>query len=228
MRLSLNEIEVTVRKAALGVGFPLGLAEDAGAAAAWLATAGLPVAEPIAAALFHGCGEEPRLVSTGTVCTIATDTGRCSVLRAGPSACDLVIAAAASGKRIAVEAFVDVPMIAIAQAGIASADAALPLVVEIAGRPAALLGGSMPVLFAAPAELAALVCERVRIGIAGGPEQDAVPHSLVEEREAVLAQGLRVNPELWRRVQAMAARTLVPATVQSRERGAGAGMIDTD
>lgn len=51
MTLSLNEIEVTVRKAALGSGLPLGLAEEAGAAATWLAVAGFPVEKLMASAL---------------------------------------------------------------------------------------------------------------------------------------------------------------------------------
>ena len=39
MRLSLSEVETTIRKAAVGVGLALGLGEDAGRAAAWAALA---------------------------------------------------------------------------------------------------------------------------------------------------------------------------------------------
>ena len=37
MRVSFSEIEVTLRKAALGAGIPLGLAEDFGRIGCWLA-----------------------------------------------------------------------------------------------------------------------------------------------------------------------------------------------
>jgi hypothetical protein len=40
--------------------------------------------------------------------------------------------------------------------------------------------------------------------------------------------GVCVEDAPWQRVQSLAARTLVPATTQSREHGAGAGLIDTD
>ncbi|HSH43254.1 MAG TPA: DUF3726 domain-containing protein, partial [Arenicellales bacterium] len=42
MRWSLNEARVICQRAAVGAGVPYGLAEDAAAAAAWLAAGGLP------------------------------------------------------------------------------------------------------------------------------------------------------------------------------------------
>jgi hypothetical protein len=85
MRLSLNEIEVTVRKAALGSGLPLGLAEDAGAAAAWLAARGFPVAELIGAALGTPAAES-RMQRSGGMIRFLSEEGACSVLRVGAGA----------------------------------------------------------------------------------------------------------------------------------------------
>ena len=45
MHASNAEIETLTYKAAVGVGLPVGLAEDAGAAAAWLRAAGFAGAE---------------------------------------------------------------------------------------------------------------------------------------------------------------------------------------
>mgnify|MGYP003626874550 CR=1 FL=1 len=47
MKLSLNELEVVVHKAARGVGLPVGHAEEAARLAGWLARAGLEPALPL-------------------------------------------------------------------------------------------------------------------------------------------------------------------------------------
>ena len=227
MRLSLNEIEVTARKAALGSGFPLGLAEDAGAAAAWLAASGFPVAEVMVAAL-EGGGAEPRLEANGARVRFVTDRGPCSVLWLGPSLCDLVLAMSEPGRRVETEAELDVPMIAVAQAALASVDSRQPFSIEIAGKAAALLAPSAPVLLVPPAELAALRGERVRIRIATGTDLEEPPGAIRVETRAAFREGVSVPAKLWERVRALADRTLVPATAHSHERGAGAGLIDTD
>ena len=51
MSFSLNEVEVTARKAARGAGYPWGLAEEAGRATRWLCAQGLPGCESLAALL---------------------------------------------------------------------------------------------------------------------------------------------------------------------------------
>ena len=227
MRLSLNEIEVTARKAALGSGFPLGLAEDAGAAAAWLAASGFPVAELMAAAL-EGGGAEPRLEANGARLRFVADRGPYSVLRLGPSLCDLVLAMREPGRRVETEAELDVPMIAIAHAALASVDSGQPFSIEIAGKAAALLVSSAPMLLVPPAELAALRGERVRIRIATGTDLEEPTGAIPVETRAAFREGVSVPAKLWERVRALADRTLVPATAHSHERGAGAGLIDTD
>lgn len=224
MRLSLNEIEVTARKAALGAGYPLGLAEDAGAAAAWLAAAGFPIAELMTAAL-ETARAEPRLELNGANARIVAEQGPCSALRVAPSACDIVLAAAGSGEPVAVEATLDVPVIAIAQAALVSASSGVSLRIEIAGEPAMEVAQGQPVFFTGAAKLSALRGEAVRISIADPQPQPPVPGP---GRETALGQGIPVDAGLWEAIRRLAARTLVPATLQSRERGAGAGLIDTD
>jgi hypothetical protein len=225
MRLSLNEIEVTVRKAALGAGLPLGLAEDAGRAAAWLAARGFPMAELIFAAL-AAAPAELRLEREGTRCRILAEDGPCPVLQAGPSACDFVVAGARSGAPASVAVVLDVPMVAVAQAALASAESGLALAVETAGAPAAVLVGGEAALSAGPAGLAALRSKPIVLGIA---ERPMVPvGALRTNPEPASREGVSVPPALWGRIQALADRTLVPATAHSHERGAGAGLIDSD
>jgi len=226
MRLSLNEIEVTVRKAALGSGLPLGLAEDAGAAAAWLAARGFPVAELIGAALGTPAAES-RMQRSGGMIRFLSEEGAGSVLRVGPSACDLALASQALGAATAVEAVMDVPVLAVAQAVLASAGSGVPLTIATGGRPAVEVVEGAPTFLLEPSALAALRAERVRIAAAEAPGRHP-PQSFRAEQEAALGEGVPVDPDRWRSIQGLADRMLVPATAHSHERGAGAGLIDSD
>ena len=231
MRLSLNEIEVTVRKAALGAGLPLGLAEDAGAIAAWLAAGGFPVAELMQEALASPHGAKPRLVRAGHIYRAAGGARPCRALCLLPSACDLVLAAA-SGGGSAVEAVVDVPVLAVAQAAIACAGGATPLAVEIEGRLRAASGAGRTAIVGAVAELSELRSAQIRIRPARDEDFAAASAhptaDLARARRSALEAGVRVEEAAWRGIVAWAALTLVPATAQSRERGAGAGLVDLD
>jgi hypothetical protein len=232
MTLSLNEIEVTVRKAALGAGLPLGLAEDAGAVAGWLAAGGFPVAELMQEALASPHAGEPRLLRAGQIYRSAAGEGPCSALRLLPSACDLVLAAASGGGGTAVEAVVDLPVLAVAQAAIACAGGATPLAVEIEGRLRAATGGGRTAIVGTAAELSELRSAPVRIR--GVRDEDFTAASaertadLARARRSALEAGVRVEEAAWRQIETLAARTLVPATAHSRERGAGAGLVDLD
>jgi hypothetical protein len=232
VRLSLSEVEVTTRKAALGAGFPLGLAEEAGACAAWLAAAGFPFAELMAAALLTDTPERPHVIRKGDVVELAGE-GVCSALRMLPSACDLVIASANARRPISVEARVDVPALAIAQAALASAGSAVPLAVAIGGVLSVVTRGeNSPLLFGSIATIAALRSKLVSIRLMdeSNPQPQHGPDAFGLEGARVLAleQGVVADDHDWERVSRLAARTLVPATIQSREHGAGAGLIDSD
>ncbi|HEX6101417.1 MAG TPA: DUF3726 domain-containing protein [Alphaproteobacteria bacterium] len=231
MTLSLNEIEVTVRKAALGAGLPLGLAEDAGAVAAWLAAGGFPVAELMQEALVSAQAGEPRLVRAGQVYRSAAGEGPCAALRLLPSACDLVLAAA-SGGGTAVEAVIDLPVLAVAQAAVACAGGATPLAVEIEGRLRAATGAGQTAIVGTAAELSEFRSAPVRIRVARDEDFAAASADrtadLARARGSALEAGVRVEEAAWRQIEALAALTLVPATAQSRERGAGAGLVDLD
>lgn len=82
---SIGEISALVQKAARGVGMPVGLAQEAGWAAAWLARRRLPAAE-VAATFFETMGQwdysihaPARFYAAGGI-VASTETGLCPVM----------------------------------------------------------------------------------------------------------------------------------------------------
>lgn len=98
MHVSLSEIEATVAKAAMGVGLPPGLGEDAGRAAALMLRSGLGALSDLAGALDAVDGGASAGFDTDRVAARrlvpANGAAQLSALRAGPTACDLLLAAA--------------------------------------------------------------------------------------------------------------------------------------
>ena len=98
MHVSLSEVEATVAKAAMGVGLPPGLGEDAGRAAALMLRSGLGALSDLAGALDAVDGGASAGFDTDRVAARrlvpANGAAQLSALRAGPTACDLLLAAA--------------------------------------------------------------------------------------------------------------------------------------
>jgi hypothetical protein len=109
----------------------------------------------------------------------------------------------------------------------------VPLAIEISGVLSAVTRGeNSPLLFGTIAEIAALRSKLVSIRMMdeSNPQPQHGPDAFGLEGARVLAleRGVVADDRHWERVSRLAARTLVPATVQSREHGAGAGLIDSD
>lgn len=221
MRLSLNEIEVTARKAALGAGLPLGLAEEAGAAAYLLAAGRVPVAGILRTALEGPVTARLELRPGDGIWHLTSEANPLPTLVAAPSACDLVIAAARQGSPIRLRAVMDLPILALAQAVLASERANLPVTVEIGGE--LWLADSKRGIPGDIARLSQLRAAELLFHCLG-PAQPVVSAPPVPAAH----EGASVDAGDWARIQALADRMLVPATRHSRERGAGAGLIDTD
>ena len=49
-----------------------------------------------------------------------------------------------------------------------------------------------------------------------------------EARRDAVQRGVAVSEAIWTKLQRLAAHTLVPESPESKQRGAGAGMIDND
>ena len=214
MHVSLNELEVTVRKAAVGAGLGHGLGEAAGAAAVALAAAGLDPLPPVLAALDG--------VAAGTAGVPGWDPARrrltgltVSALRAGPMVADLVVA---EGGMVTVEQ-VDVPAIIVGvllAAGVAAevtwrTPAGAQTRLTLAGGRATGAEGSVEAPH--PSGLA----EVTVTAVAGDRASMPLP-----------PDGYEVDAALWHELDTLAARCLVRGSEASRLKEAGAGLIDED
>lgn len=234
MHVSLSEVQTTMVKAAVAVGLPLGLGEDAGRAARHMMACGVGSIAAFADALDAvGAGRSTGFDANRA---IAGDFGpkpaglRLSAIRAGPSACDLVAAAARTDiglSRIALTD-VDVPIVVLFQALAASADMAHgPCVTWNAGDgvlEAVCWRGALVLIQGAPEDLRATGPGDIAMhSVARQPRGSAIT---VDPR--LRRDGVEIDAATWRRVATYADRLLVAATETSRLTGAGAGVVDTD
>ncbi len=207
MRVSVNEVELTLKRAAAGAGWPWGLAEDIGRAAARAALLGLPqaLAEALAAIEAGFAPPEGRRRAEGWQVAGPTAT-------AAPAALDLLLAA--GGAAPARLAAVDAPALLVGFASLAAELAGWPVSIMREDGTCAVVGpGTLTPAGALPAKGAAVTLAR------GTAEASATPP---------MAEGIATDEALWARALALAARSYVPASAQSRLRGAGAGLTDND
>lgn len=200
--LSLNEIAVTLRKAALGADWPLGSATDIGDAAAWLCANGH---DGVAAALIAILAEK------GDVQTEKTENGwilhGAPVVLTGPSALDLALAFPDP-----VTLFLDAGHDAfLGLAGLASQQTGKRITLDGAVQ-ATLLSGALEGAVSTSDSL-----DHLTVSVSDCDRQPALPTG----RHAPRAED-------WAEVRRLAALILVPDSEASRARGAGAGGIDSD
>jgi len=206
MNLSLNEIEGGVRKAALGAGLSVGLADDTGRAVAVLQAYGF---DGISAALagFANTGLAARPVIKNSDATF--DAG--NPIPNAVSALDLV--AAGVVKRVLMRA-IEAPLLVVGLAAIAAQDQGGGFVVGVGSSGFALVsGGGIAIEGVLASGVTEVTISRSRPDGTVRPRPDHIPD---------------VPPAIWAQVQALAALTYVPATEASRLSGAGAGMTDND
>lgn len=198
--LSAAEIAAGLRRAAIGRGWPQGLAEEAARAGALrvaLRPGGLADA---LAAIEADPGPARAAIAEGTARFEAA-----RALAAGPSAIDLMVAGDVREARLL---GCDAPGLVLAMAALRAPGlrAALESAPPAAIDPSAAL---------APGDLTLLSAR-------GGSAAAVIPPAEIP------AAAIAVDPALWARVQTLAARTYVPATEHSRASGAGAGLRDPD
>ena len=222
VHVSLSEIETTVTKAALGAGLPLGLAEEAGAAARHVAQVGL---DPLTAFLpalesldsGRSAGFAPDAAPAGDFRPAAA---RLSALAAGPSALDLLAAGEPEVRLLALDA----PGVVVALALRASKRGPGAIRLRRDGRAEALCRGGALLLVGGTRDdlVAAGPCD-LTLDV---PE--ACPETAAATETARLGEGAELDGALWGRLAALAARRLVAGTEASRLAGAGAGLVDRD
>ena len=201
--LSLAEIDALCRKAARGAGCPWGMAEEAGKAARWLASHGLPGPEALAALL-----DAPRNCRCGK-----DDQAPGCALALGAQLSDEAEAIARDGATFGA---VSQPLLMLAQAGLAAAAMGVPVALHWAGFRAICVrdGISLELIETLDAPVAA----DVACMPAGAPASPRLPS---DRARAVASATLD-------RLERLAALTYAPATDASRTSGAGAANLDTE
>ena len=217
MIVSLNEIESLALKAARGAGMSWGLAEEAAAAAAWLAQQALPWAETLASVLREAhMASPPRIEGHAIVPSLGR--GPICPIRAGALLSDLGPQAGVMEVQHVLAPLWLAPFVA----RWAGPDRG----VRLAWREVSLLVAATGVAGADKAQQAALAAAAAaadRVSITLEPIADA--KTLPPRRER---SGYLVPDDAWRALQALEHRTYVPASTQSRLAGAGAGLLDND
>jgi hypothetical protein len=217
MTYSLNEIEAQTLKAARGVGLPWGMAEEAGKAARWLAAYRQPALDALAGLL-----ELIDRRSYGDLAPVRQDQrwvgreGLVCAVTAGITLCDRAEAIAAGERfqtgRIAYPVL-SLPFVAAAQRA-----TGVPMGIKWPG--VAIRIDSAGLYVEPGADVRAMAAEQYVC-----EARSVEPLGAVIEPET---DGTDIDPALWARLAAFAQRTYVPASEQSRELGAGAGLDDND
>ena len=210
---SLSEIQAACLKAARGSGLPWGLAEEVGASVAWLSAAGLPGPELILKFLQHSKREAPRMFP-GTW-QAAGDGPLCPVL-AGAALSDFAALPEGLGTDRLVLKDLAFPLLILPFAAQIARRMARPLEVEWPNVRAVLGPDGYRLSVALPgAELA----PSATVTLAWAGQTDGLG--------PVGRSGRRVALAVWRQLDELAMRTMVPATARSHA-DAGSSASDND
>ncbi len=210
MRLSLYEIETTLRKACIGAGFPTGLTDDIGRAAVWLVAQDMDGVGAVLAAIEAGFHAPDMRAEKNGVITFP----RARAATCGPSVGELLLGEATCDR--------------VHLTGVDT----VPLLFGFAGLAAARFGCGFRFEFS-NGVTADVLADRVIIA-------DPVPESGCDitvtcltrtpsqSQRSLPGNGREVPDALWRRAEDLAAKTYVPESRASRAQGAGAGLTDND
>ncbi len=240
--LSLGEIFFYFTRAATGVGVPFGLAEDFGRASAWIGGSGLDPAQITVAAL-NALDEGQSdlcanlIESDGAMLLTSLTDKPLSALQAGPAVCDWISSQTKISRetRRFVARNVDSPFLVVAALGVvncgcweaswrdAGGNQYLVFMAVDGGWKASWSGSETPQQ-SGSAEMT------ITQTLKASSDSEEWPHhgnTSGKNRIQVLESGTPVYEE-WPRIYAFFSRCLVPSTQQSRQAGAGAGLVNTD
>ncbi len=209
MIVSKSEIETTLRSAAVGSGWPFGLAEDIGRAAAWLVLHDLDGVGAALAAIEAGPTAPQPAERTADGWLLYGTQGPAAAI----SALDLALSAEAE-ERIRLKSCSH-PL----------------LLVGVAGSAAKAFECGFALGFGAGAEAGVLADGlQLKGDLPTGPCDVAITHQPPGRKRDCSAEVglLNVEDAAWRAAKALAAKTYVPASEASRAHGAGAGLLDND
>ena len=212
MSRSLNEIGLLCKRAARGGGLDWGLAEDAARGARWSASFGLPGPAMLATRLETLDGRPHAALSPDVTTNVwhAPDGGPLCPLAAGAALSDRAMRLISDGP-------------------ITLRDPACPLLVlAFANDAAERLGATVLVAWGglrltSGAGRLHIDGARERLEDAGTPRLTCSTVAPLPEPAASPGFRGEIDDGVWDRLTALAARTLAPATEESRRRGAGGG-----
>lgn len=214
MNLSLNEVENLVRKAARGAGLDPGRADDLAAAAAVLASHPLPVCAILYRALTGGAGQSLTIAADGAHASCHAT----SAAHVGPSALDLLLANP-PGFEVTLDA-VDEPLLIAALAVVAARRYAAHFTLATGGDTVSITRDRRSDLTAlGQAQGAQLVLRR--LDATGARPSRTISPACRYDPEKLSDDGVAG-------LERLARMTYVPASEDSRLRGAGAGLTDND
>ena len=233
MHVSNAEIETLTCKAAVGVGLPVGLAEEAGAAAAWLSAAGFAGAEIAYRAIenLRKGKARPVIVSSHSESLCPDTKGKlASVMYAAPSIFDFL-----QTTSLVTVVRLDEPLLLFGHLVCSSSIPAVELVLHSVGSTGEVLQGVIQSghgrLEGPPfSNQEAKNGSEVSVTMVGiSEDRNFKPTKKeIDVRRVAIQRGVAVNEAIWTELKRLAAQTLVPESVESKQRGAGAGLIDND
>ncbi len=204
MRRSFNEVELMLKKAAVGAGLDVGVAEDVARAAVALCRAQWDGVAIMAAALSrHQAGGRDNSLERQITRALCDGPSILDELIVQGTGCEITLAG------------VDHPKVLVGLGLITAGDHRITI--ELAGDATALVFG---------ADATDLQAVDLRNGT-GMVVRHAGPDAA---GETAMHRGPRpfCDPRHWSVLEQFAARTYVPSSEASRARGAGAGSIDND
>jgi len=210
---SANETQSMVRKAAIGMGYDVGVAEDLGKAAAWLCVKSYDGAKTVLQSISEG----PSPIFTRN--SAQDSEGEYPVFE------DLQIATSGPGI-VDIAASSELP----AKIGLQGVNSPL-LLLGLAGICAEFYGVDITIA----ANNGSGVISTDGATIRGNIPPEGVDLTLTCQMKNARTAGVTYSEtaftcddETWNRLSKLAAKTYVPASEASREKGAGAGLTDND
>ncbi|MBT5432804.1 MAG: DUF3726 domain-containing protein [Rhodospirillaceae bacterium] len=213
MRVSLNELDTMVKRAARGAGCPWGMAEEAGKAARWLSARG----EPGVAVL----GEVLKASDASCCCACPVVLKHAQWVMEGRDFCSLRAGAMLADRAAELAGGAELTFGPVNQPLLLAAFAAAAA--KITGKSVELSWRGARVV----ATGAALFVEGNDLNVG---RTEAVTCRVTSQALAprALLAGCDVEDADWQRLAVLAQRSYAPATEESRLAGAGAGDNDND
>ena len=240
--LSFNEIMFFFTRAAVGVGLPLGLAEDYARSAIWIAAGGHDPVAITADALVSLDEAKSSLSASQTANgaeTVLRSSGdkQLSTLFAGPSVCDWISTKAfeSNENQYFIAKNVDYPFLLAAAVGALNSGSWEIFWQDSEGTLCAVLtaqhGNWKTSWDSANISLmsgaADVTIKSVESSFFKAERWKGETYYSEKNRKRVLETGVQIY-EAWPIIHSFFSRCLVPSTEESRKSGAGAGLVDTD